>query len=70
MLKLILQMFNGSEDLSQNLKDIFIRNHMFSSTTLPEAEDFNFDHTLEARLAFIQNNSAISFARECLRIDP
>lgn len=43
---------------------------MFSSATIPEADEFNFDHTLESRLAFLQNNSAVSFARECLRIDP
>jgi hypothetical protein len=47
MLKLIMQMFNGSEDLSQELKDTFMRNNMFSSNTLPELEEFNFDHTLE-----------------------
>ena len=43
---------------------------MFSSATLPEITEYNYDHTLESRLAFLQNNSAVSFARECLRIDP
>ena len=43
---------------------------MFSSATLPEITEFSCDHTLESRLAFLQNNSAVSFAREGLRIDP
>ena len=43
---------------------------MFSSSTLPEPPEYNFDHTLESKLAFLQSNSAVSFARECLRMDP
>lgn len=53
MLKLILRMFSGSEELPQNLKEIFIRNNMFSSSTLPETAEYNFDHSLESRLAFL-----------------
>ena len=70
MLKLIMRMFSGSEELPQNLKEIFIRNNMFSSSTLPEPPEYNFDHTLESKLTFLQSNSAVSFARECLRMDP
>ena len=63
-------MFNGSEDLPQDLKDVFVRNNMFSSVMIPEVQEWNYDYTLESRLAFLQNNSAVSFARECLRINP
>jgi serine/threonine protein kinase len=30
----------------------------------------NIDQTIEERLGFLNHNSAISFARECLRLDP
>jgi serine/threonine protein kinase len=42
---------------------------MFQGAALPIAEDFDVDSTLESKLAFLQNNRAISFARECLRLD-
>ncbi len=31
--------------------------------------NFDIDSTLESKLNFLQNNKAISFARECLRLD-
>jgi serine/threonine protein kinase len=30
----------------------------------------DIDQSLESRLGFLRNNAAISFARECLRLDP
>lgn len=46
---------------------------MFSAKQLPlpKPEDFEYDCTLEAKLEKIAaSNSAVSFARECLRLDP
>jgi hypothetical protein len=37
---------------------------------LPKIEDFEIHHTLEAKLGFLRSNAVISFARECLRLDP
>lgn len=33
-------------------------------------EELFVDLTLEGRLGFLENNAAISFARDCLRLDP
>ena len=35
-----------------------------------ETAEFNFDDSLESKLAFLGSNAAVSFARECLRMDP
>ena len=73
MLKMIIKMFTGSEKLPDELRSVFDRNNMFKNIKLPkddETAEFNFDNSLESKLAFLQSNSAISFARECLRIDP
>ncbi len=73
MLKLIIQMFTGSEKLPDTLRETFARNNLFKNVQLPtdsETSEFNFENTLECRLAFLGNNSAVSFARECLRMDP
>ena len=72
MLRLILQMFNGSEQLPEELVQSFNQNNIFSSKQLPipDPSDFDYDQTLESRLSFLNDNSAISFARECLRVDP
>jgi serine/threonine protein kinase len=46
---------------------------MFGSKQLPFplAEEFEYDWTLQARLEKCQaSNVAVSFARECLRLDP
>lgn len=50
MLKLILTMFNCSEELPLHLKTTFQQNNLFSSLRLPEPseEDYNFDLTLDA----------------------
>lgn len=37
---------------------------------MPLSPELELDHTLEVKLAFLNSNSAISFARECLRLDP
>lgn len=70
-----MQMFNGSEKLPEALRSIFARNNLFKNVQLPSDDDdkgadFDYDNTLEAKLAFLGNNSAVSFARECLRMDP
>ena len=74
MLKLIIQTFSGSEKLPESLRQIFARNNMFKNVHLPaddeETAEYNYDSTLEHKLAFLGNNAAVSFARECLRIDP
>lgn len=36
---------------------------------VPSNDDYNFDSTLDARMEG-SSNSAVSFARECLRLDP
>jgi len=71
MMRLILQMFNGSEELPSALKQTFQQNNIFSSARLPEPteSEYDFDLSLESRLEHA-NNSAVSFARECLRLDP
>ena len=72
MLKLIMQMFTGSESLPEDLRQIFVRNNLFKNVQLPEENNAEFspENTLEHRLAFLGNNAAVSFARECLRMDP
>ena len=76
MLKLIIQMFSGSEKLPQDLRQTFARNNLFKNVQLPEEEEndetaeFNVDNTLDSKLALLSNNAAVSFARECLRMDP
>ena len=70
MLKLVLRTFKGSESLPERLKNIFYNNSNFEGATLPDPEDIDIDYSLEAKLGFLKNNSAISFARECLRMDP
>ncbi len=70
MLKLILKMFQSSEELSLDLQNIFLQNNMFTSLKLPLPQgEYDFDSTLEARMDG-STNSAVSFARECLRLDP
>ena len=67
-------MFAGSEKLPQDLRQIFDRNNLFRNTQLTTDEEseaaMNYEKTLESRLAFLSNNATVSFARECLRIDP
>ncbi len=74
MLKLIIKMFNGSEKLPDDLRQTFQRNNLFKNVQLPESSDqlndYNVDNTLENKLQFLSNNAAVSFARECLRMDP
>ena len=73
MMGLILEMFNGSEELPEDLRNTFNQNNMFGSKQLPfpRAEEFDYDKTLQARLEKCQaSNAAVSFARECLRLDP
>jgi len=53
MLKLIMQMFHGSEELSPNLKQAFKRNNLFRSAELPAPADFDFDKSLDAKLSFL-----------------
>ena len=71
MLKLILAMFQSSEELPQDLKNTFSQNNIFTSLKLPIPlnDDYNFDSTLDARMEG-SSNSAVSFVRECLRLDP
>ncbi len=48
MLRLILKMFNGSEELPAELKQTFQVNNMFTSVRLPVIEDeFDFSNSLE-----------------------
>jgi cyclin-dependent kinase-like len=48
MLRLILKMFNGSEELPAELKQTFQVNNMFTSVRLPVMEDeFDFSNSLE-----------------------
>jgi len=59
--------------LTDTLRETFARNNLFKKVSLPddgEMAEFNYENTLESRLAFLGNNSAVSFARECLRMDP
>ena len=44
MLKLIMQMFDGSEQLPENLRETFAKNNLFKNVRLPEdgAAEFNF----------------------------
>ena len=72
MLKLIIQMFSGSENFPEVLRETFARNNLFKSIRLPndDAETADYENSLEAKLAFLSNNAAVSFARECLRMDP
>lgn len=70
MLKLILKTFKGSEVLPKKLVDIFYSNDNFDGARLPMQEDFDVQDSLESQLEFLGSNSAISFARECLRMDP
>jgi len=69
-LKMIMQTFHCSEDLPEYLKEAFHNNLIFQNEALPEIFDLDIDSTLEGHLGFLKNNSAISFARECLRLDP
>ena len=71
MLKLILAMFQSSEELPQYLKNTFSQNNIFTSLKLPIPldDDYDFDSTLDARMEG-SSNSAVSFVRECLRLDP
>ena len=52
MLRLILKMFSGSEELPKDLKQTFYQNNIFSSVRLPipEDDDFMFNNSLDARL--------------------
>ena len=71
MLKLILAMFQSSEELPQDLQNTFSQNNIFTSLKLPIPldDDYDFDSTLDARMEG-SSNSAVSFVRECLRLDP
>ena len=70
MLKLILKTFKGSEDLPSTLTEIFYQNENFEGASLPVESDLNIASSLESQLDFLGSNSAISFVRECLRLDP
>jgi len=72
MLRLILKTFNGTEDLPADLKQTFYQNNIFSSIRLPEPDDddVDFGSLLESKLEGLGNKTAVSFARECLRLDP
>lgn len=49
---------------------------MFKNVQLPEEDEndetaeISEDRTLESKLALLSSNAAVSFARECLRMDP
>lgn len=36
----------------------------------PDELDFDYSNSLEAKLEGLASNAAVSFARECLRLDP
>jgi hypothetical protein len=67
---MILQTFQGSEELTESLKSAFYNNPCFENASLPELSELDIDEALEQKLSFLRCNSAISFARECLRLDP
>lgn len=71
MLQLVTQMFNGSETFPQDLQQIFAQNNLFNSIKFPVYDNrFDFNNTLDHRLGFLEDNTAVSFARECLRLEP
>jgi serine/threonine protein kinase len=71
MLRMILKMFQGSEELPNDLSQTFYQNNIFSSVRLPvpNEEDWDFSNSLDHRLDGM-SNATVSFARECLRLDP
>ena len=56
--------------MPERLKNAFFNNPCFDGADLPYIEDIDIASTLEAKLGFLKNNSATSFARECLRLNP
>jgi hypothetical protein len=68
-LRQVLQTF-FSEDLPEQLKAAFQSNPLFQGAPLPLSPELEVDYTVEGKLSFLNCNSAISFARECLRLDP
>ena len=43
---------------------------MFKGAALPLSPELEVDQTIEGKLAFLNCSEAISFARECLHLDP
>jgi len=72
MIKLVIKMFSGSEKFPEVLRETFARNNLFKNIQLPndDSETADYENSLETKLSFLQNNAAVSFARECLRMDP
>jgi cyclin-dependent kinase-like len=59
-----------SEDLPHQLKHAFSINPLFQGAELPLCQELEVDLTIEGKLSFLNCQSSISFARECLRLDP
>ena len=69
-LRMILDLFSGSEVLTDDLRRAFYSNERFENATIPEGSELDMELGIESKLAFLNNNLAICFARECLIIDP
>jgi len=52
-LKMIMQTFHGSEELTDSLKAAFYNNDRYENGSLPEIDDLDIDSTLESKLAFL-----------------
>ena len=61
-LRQILRTFCGSEELPEHLERVFKENPLFGGTDLPTSE-IDIEETIEAKLSFLRDNAAISFAR-------
>ena len=68
-LRQVLQTFM-SDDIPESLKNAFAANPMFQGAPIPVSQELEVDLTVEGKLAFLNCTAAISFARECLRLDP
>lgn len=71
MLRLVLEMFKCEEAFPQDLLAIFNQNNLFKSAKFPTIDDLQDPSTtLEARLSCLNDNPAIDFTRQCLKLDP
>ena len=68
-LRQVLQTF-FSDDLPDQLKLAFSTNPLFQGAPLPISKELEVDYTVEGKMSFLNCNLSISFARECLRLDP
>lgn len=68
-LRQVLQTF-FSDDLPDQLKLAFSTNPLFQGAPLPLSKELEVDYTVEGKMSFLNCNLSISFARECLRLDP